>query len=107
MHEPEGVFSDFPKPRAPRLAVLAEPLTVRKLWTGRSRRKAIYLTLETIDGRNVLDVRLWRIDGTGRMQPAHGFTTDLHRAPELAAAVGAAHRRAIDLNLIEERGGAR
>lgn len=73
---------------------------VRKLWRGRSRTTALYVSLQTIGSENVAEVRVWRMDGDGCMKPAEGFTLDIHRCPELAAALVAAHRRAVELALI-------
>ena len=104
MIEPEGLFREVAAPRARRLAVLPGPVVVRKLWRGRGRSTAICVSLLTIENRNVVDVRLWRMNSAGRMAAAEGFTLDIHRAPELAAALAAAHRRAVELQLIDHRG---
>ena len=97
----------LPTPRARRLAALSEPVVVRKLWRSRDRSAAVYVRLLSFGDRNLADVRLWRLDDAGRMEPAEGFAIDIHRLPELAAALVAGHTRAIDLQLAERRGGER
>jgi hypothetical protein len=75
------------------------------MWAGRSRRHAIVVRLVTHSDRNVADVRLWIVDSAGCLQPSgQGFVLDLHKLPELAAALVSAHRRAIELALVELRG---
>jgi hypothetical protein len=106
MQEPEGQFTDIKSNDIEacrrRLAALAEPVTVKRMWAGRSHRHAIVVRLVTRDDRNVADVRLWIVDSAGCLQPSdHGFTLDLHKLPELAAALVAAHRKAIELHLVE------
>ena len=96
--ELEGVFRDV-APRARRLAALS----VRKLWRGRGRSTAIDVSLQSIDRRNVTEVRLWRMDGAGRLQADEGCTIDIYKVPD-AAALLAAHRRAAELGLIDRRG---
>lgn len=82
------------------LAVLSEPVVVRKLWRARDRSAALYVRLLTRGAHNLADVRLFRIDVVG-------FTIDIQRRPKLAAAAIAAHPRAIELSLFDRRESAR
>jgi hypothetical protein len=105
MREPEGMFRDAPAPRARRLAALNEPVLVRKLWAGRSHSVAIVVSLVTRDGKNLAQVELWRVDSAGRLHPtAMAIPLAIARLSELSAALVTAHRRAIELHLIEHWG---
>jgi hypothetical protein len=102
MTEPEGLLRDASAPRAWRLETLAEPMSVRKVWAGRSRAKAVYVELVTRDGDNLAEV--YHVDRDGRMQPGPVFSIAIARFPELSATLIAAHRRAVELALIDRRG---
>ena len=112
-HEPEGIFrgtatpSDPSRPRR-RLAALPGPMLIRRLWRSRDRSSCIAVSLVTIGGRNLADIRLHRLNG-GRMEPSptEGFLIDLHHLPEMAAALVRAHTRAAELALIERKGAER
>lgn len=94
-------MKELPTPRPRRLASLFEPVVVRKFWRSRDHSAAVYVSVQTIGGRNVAAVRLWWLDGSGRIAPADGFQLDIHKAPEFAAALIAPHRHAIALALID------
>jgi hypothetical protein len=92
----------IPPIRLRRLAALAQPLTVRKLWAGRSRTKAIYVQLLTHHGENLAEIGLWRLEVARRMRPTiNAFTLAIL---ELAAALVSVHRRACELRLVYRRG---
>jgi hypothetical protein len=78
----------IPPVRLRRLAALAQPLTVRKLWASRSRTKAIYVQLLTHHGENLAGISLWRLEAAGRMRPTtNAFMLAIARLSELAAAL--------------------
>jgi hypothetical protein len=65
--EPEGLFRDTSAPQSrQRLATLAEPLTVRKMWAGPSRNNAIYVQFVSRDGDNLSELRAHYVDRDGR-----------------------------------------
>jgi hypothetical protein len=78
---------------------------VRRLWRGRGRTSALAVSLHTDDGgHNVASIEVLHQDAAGRLQSGRAITLAIHKLPELAAALVSAHRRAIELALIEHRG---
>jgi hypothetical protein len=90
----------IPPIRLRRLAALARPLTIRKLWAGRSGTKAIYVQLLTHHGENLAEIGLWRLEVARRMRP----TTNAFTLAIVAAALISVHRRACGLRLVYRRG---
>jgi hypothetical protein len=68
---------------------LSEPLIIGQWWRNRSG-EAITIGMSTYQGKNVIDIRVWR-STDGRLRPTtKGLTTELKHLPRLAKALGQA-----------------
>jgi hypothetical protein len=84
---------------------LNEPVVVAKFWKNR-QHDAIITSLTTYEGRNLVDVRMHRMDQkTGRLVPTqNGISIVVLRLPELADAVNKALSKAKELRLLQDDG---
>jgi hypothetical protein len=86
---------------------LPETVVVSKFWKNR-QHDAIVTSLSTFKGKNLVDVRMHRMNNAGCLVPTpKGVSLVVLRLPELAAAVNKALAKARELGLIEggEMGG--
>jgi hypothetical protein len=87
--------------RAPQHPALAEPVKVADFWKNR-RGETIRVSLETYEGRDLVDVRQYYTGKDGKMLPTKkGISLSVLRLIELAAAINKAVTKARDLALIE------
>jgi Transcriptional Coactivator p15 (PC4) len=80
---------------------LVEPVLCAQFWRNRSG-EALRVELRAIDGVNIVDVRIWRPDRDGKMQPVagKGVSCTVNKLPELVRAIVAAQRRAEQIGLL-------
>jgi hypothetical protein len=85
-----------------RKPTLDEPIVVAKFWKNR-QHDAIVTTLSTYEGRNLVDIRMHRMDQAGHLVPTQkGVALVVLRLPELVAAVNKALEKAKELGLIDD-----
>jgi Transcriptional Coactivator p15 (PC4) len=86
---------------SPRRPTLDEPLEIAKFWKNR-RHDAVVVSLQTFEGRNIVNVRTHVMDKSGRLVPtSKGVAMVVLRLPELAAAVTKALAKARELGLLD------
>jgi Transcriptional Coactivator p15 (PC4) len=82
--------------------ILDEPIVISKFWKNRQHH-AIVTSLSTFEGRNLIDVRMHRMNNAGCLVPTpKGISLVVLRLPELALAVNKALAKAIELGLIDD-----
>lgn len=74
---------------------------VASLWKSpRNRQQAIQVGLKSFAGHDYCDIRIYEAIGSGFMRPSSkGLTVSLQKLPQLAKALGDAHRQAVQLGL--------
>jgi hypothetical protein len=83
---------------------IAEPIRWR--FFKDRKHNQIVTSLETYEGHNLLNVRMWFTDKDGIDRPtAKGFTLSVLRIPDLLKSLNAAHAKAIELGLIADEAG--
>jgi len=83
---------------------LTEPVTVDRFWRNR-KGQACVTTLSSFEGQLVVDCRIHYTDKDGKLCPMRkGITLSINRLPDLARSITKAHRKAIELGLLEEAG---
>jgi hypothetical protein len=81
---------------------IAEPVEIASFWKNR-KGDFIRVSLQSWEQHNICDVRQFFTGRDGRVQPTkRGITVAVRRIPELLAAVAKAHRKAIELGLLDE-----
>jgi hypothetical protein len=83
-----------------RRPTLAETITIDEFWRNR-RGEAIRVCLQTYEGRNIVDLRVWYTSPEGRLKPsAKGLAAEAKHLPKLASALTKACSQARELGLI-------
>jgi hypothetical protein len=85
-----------------RRPTLDEPIQVASFWKNR-RHDAVVISLQSFQGRNLVDVRMHAMHRDGTLKPTgKGVAMVVLRLPELLAAVTKAHAKAVELGLLDE-----
>jgi len=85
-----------------RTAALAEPVEIASFLKNK-KGDFIRVSLQSWEQNNICDLRQFFTDRDGRVQPTkRGITVAIRKIPELLAAVTEAHRKAIELGLLDE-----
>lgn len=83
-----------------RQCLIAEPIRWR--FFKDRKHNQIVTSLETYEGHNILNIRIWFTDKDGIDRPTtKGFTMTVRRLPDLLKAVTAAHDKARELGLLD------
>jgi hypothetical protein len=103
-HSTTAALPATPRTPARGRATLPEPVKVAEFWKNR-RGESIRVTLETYEGRNLVDVRQCRTGDDGKMlMTKRGISLSVLRLPELARAINKALQKAIELGLVDAGG---
>ena len=86
-----------------RRPTLHEPVTVAEWWRNRGGQ-SIRLTLNSFEGRNIIDLRTWYTATDGKLCPGKGFAADVQHLPRLATEIAKAEAKARKLGLIAAAG---
>ena len=101
--DPLATQTNSPK-RARRGVTLPEPVTIEQSWQNRDG-EVVRPELSTYEGRNILNLHIWRTDRGGIMRPGMGFACSTKHLPKLAAVFAKAVARAKDLGLLDDETG--
>jgi hypothetical protein len=83
-------------------APIAEPIVIAQFWKNR-KGDFIRVSLQTWEQHNICDVRQFFTARDGRVQATkRGVAIAVRKIPELLAAIIKAHRKAIELGLLDE-----
>jgi hypothetical protein len=84
--------------RAPKLE---QPIECAKFWRNRGG-EAVIVSLREYEGRVVVDCRVHFTNREGKLQPTgKGLSLVILRLPQLAKAITKAHKKAIELGLLD------
>ena len=82
---------------------LPEPIDVDSFFATRAHAACV-TTLYTLNGKNFVDVRRHTMSG-GRLVPtSKGISIMVTRLPDLLKAIQKAHRKAVELKLLDDEG---
>jgi hypothetical protein len=84
------------------MAGLPEPIVCAEFWRNR-RGESVRVQLREFEGQTLVDLRVHYLSGGKLMPTRKGLSIVVRRLPELAAAIGKALDRAVELGLLEAK----